>query len=362
MATLNDTLFNGTNLIYNSTAHSTYQITTLHYLSWVIGLLNMLLLPSALIMNIIALVVYGRHVKRKPTVYFLRNLAASDLLIPVAMCLIILGRIDHGCVGFMFVHFFMYLGAVTINAVIALVAEQLLRLVYPGREIFTKLVLGLSLLVLWTLPVVVVYVIPLVYYYVEYSNFEDSAKYDTKFCDYLSRGSIFFNKAVVRVWVAYCFVCLAAIFAIYISIYVMIRRMLHIQSTGEAGSRVHKEEESRETQTRNEMLKLTVMLLICLIVFWGPLLVAWIILSNINVYGEGINYYFLWQVISLFTLLNPIMDPIIVLLRMSDVKKGFHVVCCCCCLRCKKQRRGNLQEHSVTYTRTMHTQMDEPDM
>ena len=327
-------------------------LLTVHF---IIGLLDTILLPAGVILNIIAIIVFIHHVNRKPTVHFLRSLALSDILIPVSILLLHAFREEKGCFGFGSMHFFMYLGAVTINAVLALVSEQLVKLIFPGREVFDKTRTVLALVVLWFLPAIVVYIIPLVYYSVRYNHFESVISEDYTFCQYLRTQSLFIDEVVVRVWVAYCFIALAAIFVMYILLYVNIRKLLGSSSSTEG---IRDEQAIQDAKARNEMMKITILLLLCLVVFWGPILVCWIIVTSWSerVYQE---HLLLWQFITLFTLLNPIVDPIIVIARMPDVRKGFREICCCCCIHFCWKRKGNLEEEkTVMYTKTANTQIE----
>ena len=84
-------------------------------------------------------------------------------------------------------------------------------------------------------------------------------------------------------------------------------------------------------RTKNQKaLVTTALLLASVVVFWGPLIVT----RSMSIFSGLDSYSATTPISMLLTLLNPVVDPvIIVMMRMNDVKKQYDRLCCCCCCR-----------------------------
>ena len=285
------------------------------------------LLPLAVFLNIFALIAY-RYFDRKPTVYFLRSLAIADIFLPlVGADGFAYSASYSGCIMFIFPGFGFYIWGVSMMNLVALAVDQTLAIVFPLKYIIimTKTRVCIILLSIWFIPLCLIYGISAIVTYIRYVPFS-KIKHLCFFLQEKDEEKSLIDALTVCL-LSLTVISLLIITALYLKDYSIAKKVF-------ANTR----QRSSETKMNYHALRTTVMLVVCLVLTTGPLIVEQmlrmldIVIALLHIFAP------------LMCLMNAIMNPIIILLRMRRVREQYSVICCCLCQRCCQKPK---QEQSV---------------
>ena len=286
--------------------------------------MQVVLLPTAIVLNIVALIAY-RKVQRKPTVYFLRNIAVVDLIVPVYW-FIRFALANTLCNLVFHILLLIHGASVAVTSIVILITDQLLTIVYPLRyPIFMSKSKSISLIIsAWLLPAVstfgVAFIIQYIVYVEEYPQLVKQYQKNVTFCSAVINEYIY-NVPLLGLALLTS-VSIVAILLMYLKIYSIARRSNSSLSA------------DAQTYSKNKKALVTTLIILGnLVVFWCPPSVMFALISN-KAISSSSWHSIVVRLSIMWTFLNLITDPIIICLRMKDVKAQYQRICCkCICIK-----------------------------
>ena len=282
-----------------------------------------LLSGLSFILNCIAFLAY-RHV-HFPQSCFLQNLAVADGILPVVVIFqqwlppfVLIDRchVNYGCAYFYSNAFGYYIAAMSLLSLAGLVANHMIAILYPFNypDLLSTKRTALAFICLWGLPLVCIVFITL-YAFILYSVADDDA--NEPFCEVLSSDDVI---SVGRfVWIALALLVIIIIVGFYSKVYIVAKR-----SSSWKG-RVNKDGE--DVKRNIKALKTTVFLLVSLILSWCFIVACMAAITyglDDSMHHLAVDMFHIWLII------NTISDPIIVILRVQQVKVAYRQLFRCC--------------------------------
>ena len=275
------------------------------------GFLHVLALV-AFLLNCTAFVSY-RDI-RKPTVLFLRNLAVADGITAVAFppaywippyAIVDICSEEYGCFYFLAHAVVLCFTAFSFTGVVGLVLNQTLANVSPFRYrgSWSQAKRIICIVILWILPPLFL-ILTIMYGFFLHKDTQNNQP----FCEFVSTRKVKrFGKIL---WVAAALLALLVVVAMYVKVYFVARRVF-------AGRRMEQKEEMKRNL---RAVKTTVVILVCLLACWVPIVVCMAVRTNrLSRTKHSLVVAILWT----WTLVNSIASPIIVIVRMKQVRNAY---------------------------------------
>ena len=303
----------------------------------------------ALVLNCLAIAAY--HYIHGPQARFLQNLAVADGLLPIVFILqewlppfAIIDRCHelYGCAYFIYSVIGLYVAAMSLVGLVGLVTNHVLAILYPFRyySMLTTKKVVLVLVLSWVLPLLCVLAsaIHAMILYNDTNNTEPVEPY----CEIIGSDEVTFVGKVM--WIVLSVLVILTIAGMYFKVYIVAKKSMYW--SGRVST------QSQSMRNNLKALKTTVFLLLSLILSWCLIVICMVALTyglDSDMHSLMIGLFHIWLIV------NSISDPVIILLRMTQMRAAYRTLFRCCLATDARHQKSP----SITTSSLRETEMQE---